>query len=142
MTPAGVPSAAFQKRTVTIAFTDFADLAEGVTSHEVDLGAVLPDDARYLGHTIGESFTGFSDGATATYVLKVGSDSDDDSIVTTVNVAAGQTGFPKTGTAGVEAVLMRPLANETYKVVITSSEDLNTATAGSVKVNLFYTVRS
>ncbi len=139
--PANIPGFIIQKRTVTIAYTDFAALANGVTSYEVDLGALIPAEARYLGHTIGESFTGFTNGASATYVLKVGSDTDDDSIVTTVNVTTGQSGFPKAGTAGVQAFLMCPLTSEIYKVVITSSADLNDATAGSVEVNLFFAVR-
>lgn len=136
-----LPGVLIQKRTVTIAYTNFAALANGVTSYEVDLGALIPAEARYLGHTIGESFTGFTNGASATYVVKVGSDTDDDSIVTTVNVAAGQSGFPKAGTAGVQAFLMCPLTNEIYKAVITSSADLNDATAGSVDINLFFAVR-
>lgn len=139
-----LPGFVIHKRTITITQADdLADLANGVTSLVKELGDNLPANARYLGHTIGEdSFTGFTDGDAATYVLKLGSESDDDSIVTTVNVAAGQTGFPKAGTLGVQAFLMCPLASEVYRATLTSSADLNTATAGSIEVHLFFANRA
>jgi hypothetical protein len=126
---------------------DLAGLGAGVKTFTAPLltgsDSSLPTNARYVGHSIGEgSFTGFTDGGVGTYTIKVGSASDDDAIVASVNVAAGQTGFPKTGTVGVRAFPLCPLYAETHNAILTSSTDLNTATAGLVNVYLFFQVKA
>jgi hypothetical protein len=132
------------KRTVTIDFTtdDFASLANGVKTFSKALsGGALPANAKYLGVVVG-TFTGFDDATHGTFTAKLGSTSDDDAILASVNLAEGQTGFPKPGTAGVLGFLSAPLYAEVQNLVITSSVDLNTVTAGHVVVELSYYVRS
>ncbi len=131
------------KRTVTLNYSadDFAALSAGVKTKTKAIGAALPANARYVGHVVGSgSFTGFDDATHGTFTAKVGSSSDDDAIVSTVNVAAGQSGFPKAGTAGVRAFAQCPLYAEVHNLILTSSVDLNTATAGAITVDLFYLV--
>lgn len=120
---------------------DLAGLGAGVKTLTKALGAALPANARYVGHVVGSgTFTGFNDPGPGTYTIKLGSSSDDDAIVATANVANGQTGFPKTGTAGVRAFSQCPLYAEVHNVILTSSVDLNTSTAGALTVDLFYLV--
>jgi hypothetical protein len=137
-------SISVQKRTVTIAFGDLSGLAGGVKTFTAAMGSALPANARFVGVTIGEgTFTGFDDGGGGgTATLKVGSVSSDTNAVSTVNVATGQSGFPKAGTAGARGFDMAPLFAEVYNTILTSNHDLNTFTAGSVVVNLFFTVKA
>lgn len=140
---------ALTHRSVRILYsTDLAGLGAGVKTFSATLATggdtALPANARYVGHIVGAgTFTGFDNGGGgATYTIKIGSPSDDDCIVSTANVATGQTGFPKTGTAGVRAFPMAPLYAEAFSVVLTSDADLNTATAGVVTVSLFFQVKT
>jgi hypothetical protein len=129
-----------KKRTVTIAYTEFSGLSASVKTFSKNVGSgALPSGAHLVGVSFG-TFTGFNDGAAATYTAKLGSTSDDDGIVSTINLAAGQTGFPKAGTAGAIGVPAAPLYAEQPALVITSSADLNTATAGAITCTLLYVV--
>ncbi len=133
------------KRTVTITQADdLAGLGAGVKTLTKALGGgALPASAHFLGVVVGSgSPTMFDDATHGTYSIKVGSASDDDGIISAVNVAAGQTGFPKAGTAGVRAFAMAPLYAETTNAILTSSVDLNTATQGTVTIDLFYLVKA
>lgn len=128
-------------RTVTIARTELTGLAGGVMTFSKNVGSgALPSGARLIGVSFGESFTGFTDGATATYTMKLGSTSDDDAITSTINVASGQTGFPKAGTAGVRGYVGAPMYAEQPALILTSDADLNTASAGSVTCTLAFFV--
>ncbi len=128
-------------RTVTIARSELTGLSAGVKTFSKNLGSgAMPSGARLIGVSYGESFTGLTDGATATYTLKLGSTSDDDAITSTVNVASGQTGFPKAGTAGVRGYANAPMYAEQPALILTSDADLNTASAGSVTCTLAYFV--
>lgn len=134
---------ALTKRTVTLDFTadDFAGLAGGVKTKSKALGAALPANARFAGLVVGSgTFVGFDDATHGTYVLKLGSTSDDDAVLATVNVAAGQTAFPKLGTVGVRGVAGFPLYAEIQNLILTSSVDLNTVTAGAITVDLLFYV--
>lgn len=136
------------KRTVTIDYSpggdNFAGKANGVKTFSKALsGGALPANARYLGHTIGEStFVDFDDATHGTYTIKVGQASDDDDVIASVNVAAGQSGFPKAGTPGVRAFNACPLYAEAVTAVLTSSVNLNTVSAGQVTIELFYFVKA
>jgi hypothetical protein len=127
-------------RTVTVANTEFAALAEGVKTFTKNIGSgATTAGAVLIGVSFG-TFTGFNDGAAATFTAKVGSTSDDDGIVSTINLAAGQTGFPKAGTAGALGYVSAPLFAEQPQIIITSSADLNTASVGAVTLKLTYVV--
>lgn len=131
------------KRTVTITQADdLAGLGAGVKTLTKALGGgAVPANAHFLG-TVVSLGTLLDDATHGTYSVKVGSASDDDAIIGSVNVAAGQTGFPKAGTAGVRGFAMGPLYAETTNAILTSSVDLNTATAGSITIDLFYLVKA
>lgn len=128
------------KRTVTIALGDVSGLADGVMSVTKALsGGALPANARFAG-VVARSLTGFTNsGGGATYTLKVGG-ADDDEIIASLNVATGQTGFPKTGTLGVAGFMMCPLAAEVKNAILTSNTELNDVSAGSITIDLFYLV--
>jgi len=119
--------------------TDLVGLGAGVQTFSAPLGAAMAANARYFSHIVG-TFTGFDDATHAAYTLEIGSASNPDSVMTALNVAAGQSGFPKRGTAGVEGVLAFGLAAEVYSAKLTGAVDLNTATAGHVDVDLFFFV--
>lgn len=127
-------------RTVTIGFAAFAALAAGVKTYDVNLGAVLPTGAVLLAPPQLSGFTGFDDAAHGTYAAIVGTTTGGNDIATTQSVAAGQTNFPKVMTAGTAGFPMSALGAAQAKVRITSSVDLNTATAGAVTVSFRYAV--
>jgi hypothetical protein len=123
---------------------NFAALGAGVKVFTKKLtgGAAdaLPANARYAGHSVGIQFTGFDDATHAACTAVLGSPSGTTSIMTTVNLAAGQTGFPKQGTLGAKAIFGFPLLAEVHNLVVTDAVDLNTLTAGKVQADLFYFV--
>ena len=128
------------KRTVTIAqVADLAGLGAGVKTFDKNVGAVLPANARILGATL-ETVTDFDDATHGTYTTIVGTSAGGTQIGTSINVAAGQTGFPKAFTAGAGGFAYCPQGAAQLTARITSSVDLNTATAGTMIVNVFYLV--
>lgn len=131
---------AIQKRTVTIGFADFAALLAGVKTFDVNLGAALPANARLLAPPSLRTWTGFDDAAHGTYVAKVGTSVGGNEIATDQSVAAGQAGFPKIMSAGAAGFAGMVESAAQVHVRITSSVDLNTATAGAVTVDLLFTV--
>lgn len=143
---AAVAGAALTHYSVTLDFTTdaFSALSAGVKTKTKALGALglaLPANARFAGLVVGSgTFVGFDDATHGTYVVKVGSTTDDDAILATANVAAGQTGFPKLGTVGVRGLLGFPLYAEVVNLILTSSVDLNTVTAGTLTVDLLIQV--
>ena len=132
--------AAGARRTCVISFDadDFADLANGVKTLTKDLGASLPAGARLLGVSVAETWTGFDDPAHGTYGIEIGTGGDADAVRTSVDVAAGASGLPASGTAGVIGYDCASLGGLQLKVKLTSNKDLNTVTAGQVRVDLFY----
>lgn len=129
------------KRTVTIDFTTdaFSALANGTKTFSKNIGAALPANARLIGYSVGEgTFTAFDDAAHGTYGLEIGTAGTAALVQASLDVKAGQTGFPKAGTAGVQGYLMSLHASEQLVAKLTSSVDLNTVTAGHVVVNVFY----
>jgi hypothetical protein len=126
-------------KTLTIGFAQFASLLAGVKTFDASFAA-FPANARLIAPPTLETWTGFDDPAHGTYVLVVGTAAGGSQIATSQSVAAGQTNFPKAMTAGLQGYPMSSQSAATLSVRITGSADLNTATAGAVTVNLFYTV--
>lgn len=128
-----------QHQTVTITqAADLAGLAGGVTSFDKDLGAALPANAHILGFSTSLT-TGFDDATHATYTAKAGGAGSTD-LFSALNVTTGQTGFPKQGTVGALGFPMAPQGSQQLVVNISSTVDLNTATAGSMTVDVFFVV--
>jgi hypothetical protein len=129
---------AMQKRTVTIDFT--ADLAAvAALTFDKNLGAVLPANARLHGATA-ETVTDFDDGTHSTFVATIGTSAGGNQVGTSLNVAAGQAGFPKAFAAGAQGYLMAPQGGAQLSVRITGGVNLNTCTAGHIVVNVFFCV--
>jgi hypothetical protein len=129
------------KRTVTIDFTAdaFSALTAGVKTFSKNIGAALPATARLMGYQVGEgTFTAFDDATHGTYGLEIGTAGTAALVQASLDVKAGQTGFPKAGTAGVKGFDMAALASLQLVAKLTSSVDLNTVTAGHVVVDVFY----
>ena len=125
---------------VTIGFADWAGLAAGVKTADVSLGGVLPANAKLMGPPSLTGWTGFDDATHGTYAAIVGTSAGGNQIATTQSVAAGQSGFPKVMAAGAAGFPGAAQGGAQVSVRITSSVDLNTATAGAVTVNLTYYV--
>lgn len=130
------------KQTCTIAqLGDLAGLGVGVKTFAKNVGAALPANARLVGFDIGEgAFAAFDDATHGTYVIAIGKSGATTDIQTGLNVAAGQSGFPKRGTDGGHGFTLAPHGGEQIQALITSSVDLMTATAGSAVINIFYVV--
>lgn len=126
------------KATCTITqAADLAGLSAGVKTFDKNVGSALPSHARIVCVTA-ESVTDFDDGAAGTYTMTVGTSAGGNQIGTSLNVASGQTGFPKQFTAGAGGFLLCPQNSAQLTTRLTSNHDLNTATAGAVTVNAFY----
>ena len=130
------------KRTCTIAqAADLAGLGAGVKTFSKNVGVATPANARLVGWTIGEgSFVAFDDATHGNFGLELGTAGSAASIMASLSVKAGATGIPGKGTAGADGFEFRSIASTQFVAKLTSSVDLNTATAGSVVVNLFYLV--
>ncbi len=128
-------------RQVTISQAiDLAGLAGSVKTFDANVGAVLPTNARLMGPPTLTSWTAFDDATHGTFALTVGTSAGGNQIATTQSVASGQTGFPKIMTAGAGGFPMALQSAAQATCRLTSSVDLNTATGGSVIVNLFFLV--
>lgn len=135
-----------QKATCTIAFGDWAALANGVKTKDYNVSPVnnvalvdtkLPAKARIICATV-ETVTAFDDPAHGAFAITIGTSAGGNQIGTSMNVAAGQTGFPKLFTAGAGGFLMCPQASVQLTARMTAGSDLNTATVGTAIVNVFY----
>jgi hypothetical protein len=128
-----------QKRSVTIGFANFAALAGGVKTFDVNVGLALPVGARVIGCS-SEGFTGFDDALHGTYVAVLGVTTGGNEIATSLNIAAGQSGFPKVMGAGAAGFVGALNSAAQLKARVTSSSDLNTATAGAITLNALFTM--
>lgn len=132
--------AGFLKKTVTITqAADLAGLGGGVKTFDKNVGTALPAGARILSVTA-ETVTDFDDAAHGTYVVTVGTSAGGNQVGTSLNVAAGQTGFPKQFTAGAQGYVGALQSTAQLSARLTSSVDLNTATVGAITVIAFYFV--
>lgn len=130
----------FNEATVTITqAADLAGLGAGVQTFDKDLSPVLPANARVLG-AVAESVTDFDDATHGTYAVTLGSSAGGTQVGTSLNVAAGQTGFPKAFSAGAQGYMWAGQGGNTLSARIASSVDLNTATTGAITIKVFYVV--
>lgn len=130
----------WSSRTVTIAYTDFAALAGGVKTKDYDVGAALPAAAILVGPPRLSGLTEFDDATHGTFAVTVGTSAGGTQIGTSESVAAGVSGFPKLMTAGANGFATADAASAQLSARITSSVDLNTATAGAVTITVYYVV--
>jgi len=133
------------KKTVSLVLADLTGLAGGDQDHKFNVGAALPANARILSVDVGEgTFNGFDNGGGGgTCTVKVGSNGNSDDIMGSVNVATGQTGFPKQGTPGAKfAFPLFPHGAGQVTARIQSNVDLNTATAFDLTINVWYIVQA
>ncbi len=127
-----------QKR-VVVAFGSFSGLGAGVKTFDVNVGTALPANARVMAAIVGD-FTGFDDATHGTFTLTLGSSAGGNQVGTSLNIAAGQTGFPKPFSAGAQGYLLAAQSSTQLSARVTSSVDLNTASAGSMSITVFYIV--
>ncbi len=127
-----------QKRTMTLAYAAMSGLAGGVTTYTLgDSGGALPASARIAGFSI-EALTGFDDGAAGTFNLELGVAGVAD-VMASTDVKAGSAAAPRIGTVAGLGYFGAP-AIGTPSIKLTGSVDLNTLTAGTVTVAVFYFV--
>lgn len=128
-----------KKATVTL--TAAAIVALGAaTSGNINIGAALPAGARIVGFDLGEgTFTGIDDATHATWNVSLGGAGAAD-IAANVNCSAGQSGFPKAGTAGALGFQMAPQGSQQLHAHVSSTVNMSTCTAGNVVVNVFYII--
>lgn len=128
------------EKTVTIAFGDFAALGAGVKTFDVNLGTALPANARILNVSV-EAVTDFDDGGgSGTATIVVGTSAGGSEVGTSMNVALGQSGFPKVLTAGAQGWMFAPQASAQLTARFTSNHDLNTFTAGTATLHARYMI--
>lgn len=139
------------KRSLTIAFGDFAALLAGDKSETLNIGAILPAGARVLGIEL-ELNTPFTDGAAiASCDLDVGgvvADSlvDGESLLAAnagnypMGIGSGAAGPGQVNVPGSKAAPLALYSGEQLRATVVSNVDLNTLTAGEVVVSVFYIV--
>lgn len=135
-------AAGIQKRTVTVAAADLQALAGGVQSKAFNMGAVLPSNAKIVGGTI-EALTLFDDATHGTWQVKVGEAVGANSLCIDKNIAAGSgTTAPLPFQSGMfqnGCLPAMPISGQ-VAATIHASVDLNTATAGSITVSVYFYV--
>jgi hypothetical protein len=102
----------------------------------------IPANARLVGYSLGEgTMVLFDDATHGTYGIELGVAATPAQIAASVSCKAGDTGFPKAGTAGALGFPGAPVGGLIVTAKLTSSVDLNTATAGTCTINVFYSVQ-
>lgn len=129
------------KRTVTVGH---ADLTEGTnnTSQAINIGATLPANARIVGVDM-RSLTAFSGGSATAVTCDVGTSGDIDALIDGADLfAAAVDGGPATMPQGVRP--NKTFASAGAQLIATfltdSGHNLEGLTAGSVVIEVFYTV--
>lgn len=132
--------AAIQELSLTIGYAALA-AAGSVKTLDFTLSAAMPTGSRLLSLPVAESFTGFQNaGSTNTDGLTIGTAAGGAQIGASVETdVTGGSGFPKAFSAGGYAGMS--LSGALVTARYTSSVNLNTLTAGSITVKLFYTVQ-
>lgn len=127
-----------QKRTGTLGFATMSGLAGGVTTYQLALtGGALPANARVAGFSIA-AMTGFDDATHANFDAELGIAGAND-VMASTSVKAGAAAAPKAGTAASLGYFGAPAVG-TPTIKLTGAVDLNTLTAGSITVELFFFV--
>lgn len=114
----------------------YAELTDADTSQSITIG--IPSSSRdvVVLNTLVDLTTAFSDGASATYVLDVGTTTNPDKILDGADVATADDNGPNSVTEVPVATVID--AEETIAATFTSSVNLNTSTAGSVTISIIY----
>lgn len=130
------------KRTCTITqAADLAGLAGGVKTFSKNVGAAMPANARLLGVSMGEgTLVAFDDATHGTFGLEVGTAGTAALLRSSQSVKAGDIAAAVPGTAGAGGFDFAPIGTLQIVAKLTSSVDLNTATAGAITVNAFYLI--
>lgn len=111
---------------------DDADVAVEDTSVVIPFGDELPDGAVAIGVTAPN--VDWTDGSTGTFAMDLGVlDGDDDLLTPTALDIDG-------GDAALQQTYLIPVGGLRLAVTITSSVDLDTATAGSTDLTLYYVI--
>jgi hypothetical protein len=127
---------------LSVTITQAADLAGVAVTHlDKNIGAALPANARIVGVTA-ESETDFDDATHATWNLTVGTAAGGAQVGATLNVSAGQTGFPKAFSWGTFGGPMVPAGGAQLSARIASTVNMSTATVGAVTINVFYIIEA
>lgn len=127
-----------KKVSQAMAFGLFSGLAGGVKTYTLNFSSgALPANARIAGYSI-SAMTGFDDAAHGNYGIELGVAAAND-VMASTSVKAGAAAAPKAGTAASLGYFGAPAVG-TPSIKMTGSNDLNTATVGTVTVELFYFV--
>lgn len=127
-----------QKRTVTVGH---ADLTDADTSQDINIGAILPANARILGVDM-RAQTSFSGGTVSALEVDIGTSGDIDALIDGAGVfAAAVDGGPATMPKGI-----RP--NKTFVAAgaqlvarfVSTGDNLVNLTAGSVTIDVLFCV--
>lgn len=126
------------KRTVTVAH---GDLTDGDTSQTINIGAVLPANARIVGVDLRE-LTDFSGGGTASLTVDVGTAGDIDALIDGADLFTGSAvdGGPSTIPQGIRPNKTMGAAQLIATFVCDGGHVLSDFTAGSVTIDVLYTV--
>lgn len=130
--------AVVEKRTVTVGH---ADLTDADTSQTVNIGAVLPANARILGVSV-HTVTAFSGGSVSALALDIGTSGDVDAIVdgAALHSAAvdGQVATLPSGIAPNK--LFASAGAQLIATFVSTGDNLVNLTAGACTIDVLYTV--
>jgi hypothetical protein len=126
-----------KKSSVAFTLAELQALGAGVKVLEKTIA--LPTNARLINCTA-TGVTAFEVDQTDTFGITIGTSTGGTQVASSLNVAYGQTGFPKAFTAGAQGYMMASHSGATFYVKLTSADDLNTTVAGAATVNVFYTL--
>ncbi len=129
---------ALQKRTVTIGH---ADLTDADTSQTIDIGAVLPANARILGRSI-HTVTAFSGGSVSALAVDIGTSGDVDAIVDGADLfAAAVDGQAATLPDGIAPnKLFASAGAQLIATVVSTGDNLVNLTAGAMTIDVLFSV--
>lgn len=129
---------ALQKRTVTVAH---GDLTDADTSQTINIGAVLPANARIIGVDM-RALTAFSGGTVSALVVDVGTSGDVDALVDGADLfTAAVDGGPATMPLGIRH--NKTFASAGAQLVATfvsTTDNLVNLTAGTVTIDVLFSV--
>lgn len=140
---AAAKAAAIHELTVTIGFAALVAAGAVLFADFPMSASPLPAGARLASLPSSEGWVGFDDPTHAVDQVEVGKTTGGAELgaLVAVDVTTG-TGFPKPFVAGAGEYVGMDLSGVTPKVRFSSAVNLNTLTAGSVTVKLFYTVQA
>lgn len=128
---------AIQKRTVTVGHADLTDAVNG-HAQVVNIGAVLPANARILGREL-SGLTEFSGGSVSSCTVSIGG-TDADAIVAAQDIFTGAGVVAKQGTSGVNP--NGNLGGQQLTATFTpdGGHALEALTAGAITITVLFAV--